>query len=48
MERNIDHRGSPKPRAAMQARIFGDMIDIHTRNVSGAMKATNVESLQSK
>lgn len=29
MERNIDRRGSPKPKAAAQARTFGDIIDLH-------------------
>lgn len=29
MERNIDRSGSPKPRAAVQAKTFGDIIDLH-------------------
>lgn len=29
MERNIDRSGSPKPKAAVQARTFGDIIDLH-------------------
>jgi hypothetical protein len=33
MERNIDRSGSPKPRAAVQARTFGDIIDLHVEDV---------------
>jgi hypothetical protein len=29
MERNIDRKGSPKPRAAVRARTFSDIIDLH-------------------
>jgi hypothetical protein len=29
MERNIDRNGSSKPRAARNARTFGDLIDLH-------------------
>lgn len=29
IERNIDRSGSPKPRAALQVRTFGDIIDLH-------------------
>jgi hypothetical protein len=33
MERNIDRSGSPKPRAAAQARTFGDIIDLHVEDM---------------
>jgi hypothetical protein len=29
MERNIDRKGSSKPRAARNVRTFGDLIDLH-------------------
>ncbi|WFU59290.1 hypothetical protein QA639_18030 [Bradyrhizobium pachyrhizi] len=29
VERNIDRSGSPKPRAAVKAKTFGDIIDLH-------------------
>ena len=33
MERNIDRSGSPKPRAAVQAKTFGDIIDLHIEDM---------------
>jgi len=33
MERNIDRSGSPKPRAAVQAKTFGDIIDLHVEDM---------------
>jgi hypothetical protein len=33
MERNIDRSGSPKPRAAIRARTFGDLIDLHVEDM---------------
>src|SRR6516165_6495152 len=33
MERNIDRSGSPKPRVAVQARTFGDLIDLHVEDM---------------
>ncbi|WP_247519834.1 hypothetical protein [Bradyrhizobium sp. 190] len=33
MERNIDRRGSPKPKAAAQVRTFGDIIDLHVEDM---------------
>ena len=29
IERNIDRCGSPRPRAAVRAKTFGDIIDLH-------------------
>jgi hypothetical protein len=33
MERNIDRSGSPKPRAAVRARTFGDLVDLHVEDM---------------
>ncbi|WP_439392764.1 hypothetical protein ACRQ5Q_26315 [Bradyrhizobium sp. PMVTL-01] len=33
IERNIDRSGSPKPRAAVQAKTFGDIIDLHIEDM---------------
>jgi hypothetical protein len=33
MECNIDRSGSPKPRAAVKARTFGDIIDLHVEDM---------------
>jgi hypothetical protein len=33
MERNIDRIGSPKPRAAVHARTFGDLVDLHVEDM---------------
>jgi hypothetical protein len=33
MERNIDRRGSPKPKAAAQARTFRDILDLHVEDM---------------
>jgi integrase len=33
IERNIDRSGSPKPRAALQVRTFGDLVDLHVEDM---------------
>ncbi|MCC8977249.1 site-specific integrase [Bradyrhizobium acaciae] len=33
MERSIDRNGSPKPRAAVKAKTFGDIIDLHVEDM---------------
>ncbi|AUC97775.1 integrase [Bradyrhizobium sp. SK17] len=33
MERNIDRSGSPRPRAAVKAKTFGDVIDLHIQDM---------------
>jgi hypothetical protein len=33
MERNIDRKGTPKPKAAAQVRTFGDIIDLHVEDM---------------
>ena len=33
MECNIDRNGSPKPRTAVKARTFGDIIDLHVQDM---------------
>jgi hypothetical protein len=33
MERNIDRRGSPKPKAAAPVRTFGDTIDLYVEDM---------------
>jgi integrase len=33
IERNIDRSGSPKPRAALRVRTFGDLIDLHVEDM---------------
>jgi hypothetical protein len=33
MERNIDRKGSSKPRAARNVRTFGDLIDLHDEDM---------------
>jgi hypothetical protein len=33
MECNIDRSGSPKPRAAVRAKTFGDIIDLHVEDM---------------
>jgi len=52
IERNIDRSGSPKPRAALQVRTFGDLIDLHVEDMQGVgrpprhSKAAVLESLK--
>ncbi|MCC8947832.1 site-specific integrase [Bradyrhizobium sp. Arg62] len=33
MERSIDRSGSPKPRAAVKAKTFGDIVDLHVEDM---------------
>jgi|EndMetStandDraft_5_1072996.scaffolds.fasta_scaffold86492_1 integrase len=33
IERNIDRSGSPKPKAAFRVRTFGDLIDLHVKDM---------------
>ena len=43
MERNIDRKGSSKPRAVRNVRTFGDLIDLHDEDMHEDAQPTHHE-----